>query len=259
MENQEVVVKRLADQADANNAYGCFNDDSSPWKDALCACREWVSQNLGRFVEGYHLETGAGVVVGHLYYAISPQALLAYQIEPGLAVLYCEWVKRSYQGQGYGRLLFENFLAEMKAKNALGVLVEVSSQDERMKEDIFTTRGFHPIHTAENKSLLYLPLTRSEVQASPLAPAMRPRRGAPVEVVILYGFACPFDYATRLSLRQVAGEFGQRAALREVHLTPETIKEFGASGGIFINGKQKLSGGEPEIAIRRAIAEELNE
>ena len=86
---------------------------------------------------------------------------------------------------------------------------------------------------------------------------MNTHKGAPVEIVVLNGYLCPFEVSTYLLLRQVAREFGSRVILREVLLTPETLRSYGASRGIFINGRQKLFGGEPEEAIRQAIQEEL--
>jgi hypothetical protein len=42
-----------------------------------------------------------------------------------------------------------------------------------------------------------------------------------------------------------------------VPLTPETLREYGVAKGIFINGRQKLAGGETEEQVRQAILEEF--
>jgi hypothetical protein len=121
----------------------------------------------------------------------------------------------------------------------------------------YLKRGFQVIAEAGHRKLLYLPFTQAQVHARPLAPRLQPRRGIPVEVVIINGYQCPFDVSTHILLRQIVREFGERVSLRDIRLTPENLQTYGASRGIFINGAQKLSGGESEDEIRQAILEEF--
>jgi hypothetical protein len=71
------------------------------------------------------------------------------------------------------------------------------------------------------------------------------------------GYMCPHEVATQLALLKVVKEFGNKVILKEVVLTPDTLSEYGAASGIFINGKRNLGGDEMEQAIRQAIEEEL--
>ena len=87
MSDYQIEVKRLTEQ-DSQQAYCCMTEVPTPWPEALCVCRDWVSQNLHRYVEGYHAQV-EGNVVGHLYYAPSERALFAYTVEPGATVIYC--------------------------------------------------------------------------------------------------------------------------------------------------------------------------
>jgi hypothetical protein len=68
---------------------------------------------------------------------------------------------------------------------------------------------------------------------------------------------CPFEVSTEVILREVAREFGDQVTLREASLTPETLREYGVAKGVFINGRQKLVGGETEEQVRQAIQEEF--
>ncbi len=257
MNKDQFVVKRLTTQEEAQKSYCCMTEVPSPWPEALCVCRDWIAQNLGRYIEGYHLEMADGEVVGHLYYALSGKALFAYDVEPEVAILYCEWVQRRYQGQGLGKRLFGDFLEEMRSLKVKGILVETTDLEGQMHYKHYQVRGFHLIYDAGHRKLAYLPLIQPEVRVRPMQPSMNTHKGAAVEIVVLNGYLCPFEVSTYLLLRQVAREFGSRVILREVLLTPETLRSYGASRGIFINGRQKLFGGEPEEAIRQAIQEEL--
>ena len=84
-----------------------------------------------------------------------------------------------------------------------------------------------------------------------------PRKKRPVEILILNGYMCPYEVSTMVKLRSILPEFADRVIVRDVWLTPETLREYGAAKGVFINGRQKLVGGETEAAIRQAIQEEL--
>ena len=47
---------------------------------------------------------------------------------------------------------------------------------------------------------------------------------------------CPYEVSTEVLLREVAREFGDQVILREVALTPETLREYGVAKGVFIHG-----------------------
>ena len=257
MDDVQVTVKRLTTDEDAQKSYCCMTEVPTPWPEALCSCRSWVTRHLGKLVDGFHLELGTGEVIGHLYYAITPQALIAYDVDANVGVLYCEWVQRRFQGRGLGKLLYEAFLNEMKEQACLGILVQASELDDQMHVRHYIGRGFSPVYETAGQKLLYLAVNAPEIRIRPIQARLRPAHGLPVEVTILSGYACPYEISTYLILRQVVREFGHQVVLREVLLSPDSLKEYGAARGIFINGRQKLFGGEPEQAIRQAILEEM--
>jgi GNAT superfamily N-acetyltransferase len=255
--SDQAVVKRVESEAEAQRAFCCMAEVPTPWPEAVNVCRTWMSQNLGRYVEGYHVQDADGAPVGQLYYAASERALVPYEIEPGVAVLYCEWVQRRRQGQGLGRQLFAAFEGEMRAQGSKGILVEATEREDQMHYRHYLARGFAVVHERGDRKLLYLPLSQPQVRVRPLAPSIRPRRGAPVEILILAGYLCPFETAGQLLLLDVAAEFGERVVIRQEALTPETLQRYGVAYGVFINGRPKLSGAATEEAIRQAIREEF--
>jgi len=256
MSDLQVEVKRIQAE-DAQLAYCCMTEVPTPWPEALCLCRGWIAQNLGRYAEGYHAQTPEGQVIGHLYYAASDRALFPYDVEPGAAVMYCEWVQHRYQGQGVGRRLFEAFASELRAQACHGILIEGTDLEGQMDYRHYTARGFRVIHESGHRKLLYFPLSKSSVQARPLRPSIAPRRGSPVEILILSGYLCPLDVSTQMLMLEVAREFGDQVVLRQELLTPETLRRYGVANGVFINGRQKLTGAATEEAIRQAIVEEM--
>ena len=257
MEEFNVSVQRLATPDDAQQAYCCMTEVPTPWPQALCQCREWVAQNLGEHVEGFHVQLENGEVAGHLYYALSEYALIPYDIEESVGVLYCEWVQRRYQGHGLGRHLFEAFRDEMNRQAVKGILVENTETDGEGHLKRYLELGFKIVSESERGRLLYLPIDQGDVEFRPLVARIRPRQGIPVEILVIGGYMCPYEAATLLLLQEVSREFGDRVSLQQVPLTKETLGEFGVAKGIFINGRPSLSGAETEESIRQAIQEAL--
>jgi GNAT superfamily N-acetyltransferase len=257
MEDLAVVVHRLRNREDAQKAYCCMTEVPTPWPDALCQCRDWVTENLGRYVEGYHLQRSGGEVLGHLYFAPSERALFPYEMEAGISILYCDWVQKRYQGLGLGTQLYEAFLEDMLKAGMKGVLVEATVTDGQMNFQHYQKRGFEIILEGESHHLLYYPLSHKIVNIHRLPSGIQPRQGRPVDVLILNGYMCPYEVSTQLLLRSIVQEYGDDVVLRDIWLTPETLQEYGVAKGVFINGRQKLSGGETEGAIRQAIVEEF--
>ena len=257
MNDLKPQIRRLKGPDDADQAYCCMSETSTPWPQALCACRDWMSLNLGRHVEGYHMQVG-DEIAGHLYYALSEQALFPYRLEDNVGVMYCEWVQPRYQKQGFGRLLYDTFQADMEQAGAKGIVIEGSDQPGQMHIDHYLPRGFQVIQESGHRKLLYRPLGQALITAEMIQPHSQPSEtGPPVEIVILRGYMCPYETATLISLPGVAQEFGDEVRLRQVPLTRESLQEYGVTSGVFINGVQKLAGGESEEAIRQAIREEL--
>jgi hypothetical protein len=251
------TVKRLIHDDQALKAYCCMTEVPTPWPKALCQCRDWVAENLGKHVEGYHLQIDGGEVIGHLYYAPSEQSLFSYQVEPGAAVLYCEWVQMRYQKRGFGSLLFNTFLDDMKQGDMKGILVQATDIQGQMYYQHYTSRGFETVHESGHHKLMYLPLSADQVAFQRRKSRVKARRGLPVEIHLFRGFLCPYEISTQLTVREVAQEFGERVKIEEIWLTTESLERYGVPSGVLINGQQKLAGGETERAIRQAILEEF--
>ncbi len=257
MSEMSVQVRRLVDEKDAQSAYCCMGGSATPWEPALCVCRDWIAENLGKYIEGYHLALEDDEIIGHLYFAPSNQALIPYRLEPDAAVIYCEWVQQEHQGKGLGKRMYDTFLNEMKANNSKGIVVVTSDEEGEPQAQSYIDRGFEVIHQEGSEQLLFLPLTQPSIDFQPLEQQLKPKRKSPVEIHVINGYMCPHEVATQLILQEVVKEFGDKVIYKEVTLTPETLSEYGAASGIFINGKRKLGGGEIEESVRQAIAEEL--
>ena len=105
--------------------------------------------------------------------------------------------------------------------------------------------------------LMYRPLRQETIDVEAIDLRIEPRRKPPVEVLVFRGGFCPYEVSTALAALEVAREFGSSVHVRQVPLTAETVRAFGAAGGVWINGRRFPAGGAPEEAVRRAIGQAL--
>jgi predicted GNAT family acetyltransferase len=192
-----------------------------------------------------------------MYYGFSERALIPYEIEAGVAILYCEWVQRRHQGHGYARQLFESLTERLSRQGTKGILVEASSGEEGMPYGHLFRAGFKPIEVVGARRLMYFPLAQQSVTARPLKTRIVAQDRQPVEVLAFSGGFCPCETATSLAALGVAREFGERVILKEVPITVENVRAYGTASGVYVNGRPIPDDGVPEEAIRQAIRQAL--
>jgi GNAT superfamily N-acetyltransferase len=250
-------VFKVTNPQQVRAAYPCATESPRPfWADGLELSRRWFTENLGKHVEGFHLEED-GKVIGHIYWAASERALVPYRTEPRAAWLYCEWVQRPYQGRGYMRKLFSAFIEHLRSEGYKGVLVGATDYEGYMHHSHFAKRGFQMIQEGNGGKLMFLPLTQEKVEMEPLSSRVEREGRMPVEVLVIGSLFCPVGATAVLYLRKVAAEFGDRVALKEVPAGPEALSRYGVADGIFINGEPKFFGPATEARVRAVIEEEL--
>ncbi|MCL7455422.1 MAG: hypothetical protein M8467_20495, partial [Anaerolineae bacterium] len=208
-------------------------------------------------VEGLHLEEPGGAVIGNMYYGFSQRALIPYEVEEAVAILYCEWVQRRHQGQGYSRLLFDALTQRLSAEGTKGILAEASAGEEGLPYGHLLRRGFAPIQQAGPRRLMYYPLARQAITAKPLERRIEEQAQRPVRVLVFSGGFCPCETATSLVAADVAREFGGRVVLEQVPISAESVRTYGVARGVYINGRPVPEDGVPEEAMRHAIRQAL--
>lgn len=256
-------TRRVQTQEDVERTYPCATESPIPfWADGLPSCRQWFAENLGRYVEGLHLEDESGSVIGHIYWAPGPQALVPYEIEERVAYIYCDWVQQSHRGQGGMHRLFGDFVALLRAQDYKGILVDGTEYEGYMHYRHFLKRGFQIIRESDGGKLLYYPLSQCSVRVCPVAgeaavTSAFAESKADVQILVLGSRFCPVGASAVLAIRKVAREFGDRVVIREIPASRETMARYGIADGIFINGKVKFFGPVRESDVRKAIEEEL--
>lgn len=249
----------LRDPREAAGAYPCATESPRPfWADGLRLSRDRFAENLGKHVEGFHVEED-GAVVGHIHWAPSERAVVPYRTEPGVAWIYCEWIQRPYQGKGYMRALFSAFVEHLRKGGYKGVLVGATDYEGYMHHSHFSKRGFQVIREGDGGKLMYLPLGQESVEVEPLVPRVPVEGRAPVEVLIVGSRFCPVGAATVLYLGKVGAELGDQVSITEVPAGPEALARYGVADGIYLNGKPVFFGPVTEDQVRAAIETALTE
>ncbi len=250
-------VYRLSKREDAANTYPCMETPSTLWANGLPLARAWFTDNLGKHVEGFHLEDNSGHIIGHIYWSPSERALISYRIEERVAFLYCEWIQRQYQGRGSLQILFEAFVDFLRAEGYKGILVYGTGMETCMHHRHFAKRGFQVLHEVRDGKLMYLPLSQPTVHVELLPPQVLVTGTAPVEIVIVGSLFCPVAASAVLTIRKVAREFGDQVAVREVPAATEALARYEVADGILVNGKNRFFGPVTEDQVRAAISDEI--
>ena len=235
--------------------YSCIPATSS-FAEGLPESQAWFRTHLGEQVEGYHLLDRARVV-GHIYYAMSEEALLPYDIEPQVACIYCTNLLKDYLHKGHGRLMFDHVKTDLTTRAVKGIMVPATELKEWMHYELFLKQGFTQIQAHPPYRVMYFPLTQEHVEVQPLPLTYTPSPDK-VEVTLFRNPFCPVSPFMYNRIKKVAQSFGDRVNLVEIEGTRENLKRYGTLEPL-INGKIKLYGPAAEEDIMKAIEDEIFE
>jgi hypothetical protein len=256
-QGENVRVKKVT-LSDLEATYCCMSEvpPGASWAEALPESKKWFKASLGKLVEGYHLLDGDRVV-GHIYYETSEKALIPYEIEPGIAYIYCTEMLHDYMHKGYGKMMFDYVKNDLKKQGFKGILVDATDFKEYMYYELFLKQGFKVIKEHAPFKLMYFPLTKQSISAEPLGLNYKPSKDK-VEVTLFNNFFCPVSAYMYHLIKKVAEGFGDQVKIVEIKATLETIRKYGTTDPL-INGKIKIFGPASEENVRKAIQEEISQ
>lgn len=248
-------VKKVALE-DLGATYCCMSEvpPEVSWPKAVPESREWFGANLGKHVEGYHLLDGDRVV-GHIYYAPSEKALVPYEIELGVACIYCTEILREYMHKGHGRMMFDYMKNDLKKQGFKGLMVAATNFKEWMHYVLFLKQGFHTIEEHPPYKAMYFPLAKERITIKAIGLNYLPSRDK-VEVTLFKNFFCPVGAYMHQLIKRVAQSFGDKVRLVEIEATLKTVRRYGTSDPL-INGKTKFFGPASEEDVKKAMQEEI--
>lgn len=249
-----MLVKRV-DSADLESTYCCIPSDS-PFSEGLPESKAWFNANYGGQVEGYHL-LDRSRVVGHIYYALSENALQPYEFEPGVACIYCTYLLRDYLRKGWGKMMFDHMKVDLKKQGVKGILVPATEFKEWMHYTLFQKQGFKIVKEHSPYKVMFFPLAKEAVSLKVLDMNYEPSKDK-VEVTLFKNSFCPVSPFMYKRIKKVAESFGDKIRLVEIEGSRDILMQYGTLEPL-INGKIKLYGPASEEDIMKAIEEEIFE
>lgn len=248
---------RKVTPGDLEATYCCMKEvpPEVSWAEGVPESREWFKANLGKNVEGYHL-LDDDKVVGHIYYAMSENALVPYEIEQNVACVYCTELLRDYMHKGYGRMMFAYMKNDLKKKGVKGIMIPATEFKEWMHYDLFLKQDFSVIKEHPPYKVMYFPLTKKNIAVKVIDLNYKPSRDK-VEVTLFNNFFCPVSVYMYHLIKKVTKGFGDKVKIVEIDGTLETVRKFGTTDPL-INGKIKLFGPASEEGVKKAIQEEID-
>jgi N-acetylglutamate synthase-like GNAT family acetyltransferase len=244
--------------ADSEKSFCCMNETpaGASWTESLPESRKWFKENLGKHVEGYHLLDGTKVV-GHIYYEMSEKALVPYDIEPGVACIYCTEILRDYMHKGYGKMMLDYMKNDLKKRAFKGIMVPATDFKEWMHFELFLKQGFKIIKQHAPFKVMYFPLEKESIDVKVVGLNYEPSKDK-VEVTLFNNFSCPVGAHMYNLVKKVAQDFDNKVKIVEVEATLENIRKYGTNDPL-INGKIKFFGPASENDVRKAIQEEIDQ
>jgi GNAT superfamily N-acetyltransferase len=249
---------RKITRSDLDETYCCISETppGAAWAEGLPGSRKWLANNLGKSVEGYHL-LDDGRVVGHIYYAMSEKALVPYEVEPGVACVYCTEMLRDYTRRGYGKIMFDYVKEDLKKQGVKGIMIPATTFKEFMHYELFQKQGFKEIMEHPPFKVMYFPLNKQSINIKLINLNYEPSKDK-VEVTLFNNFFCPVGAYMHGLVKKVAQSFGDKVRIVEIDATLETIRKYGTTDAL-INGKIKMWGPASEADVRKAIQEEIDQ
>ncbi len=247
-------VKKVV-SSDLSSTYCCI-PPNSPYAEELPDSKEWFRANLNRHVEGYHL-FDEDEVVGHIYYAMSDEALIPYKIEPNVACIYCTYLLQDYIRKGRGRMMFDYMKTDLMNQHVKGIVVLGTDFKEWMHYKLFLKQGFHIIKENPPYKTMYFPLTKKDIEVKALDLKYVPAKDK-VEVTLFKTPFCPVSPYMYKRTRKVAQSLGDKVRIVELNGSLENMRKYGTLE-LLINGKIKIFGPASEDDVRKTIAEEIVE
>jgi N-acetylglutamate synthase-like GNAT family acetyltransferase len=236
----------------------CCMSETPPgvsWAKSLPQSKKWFKNNLSRYVEGYHL-LDDGKVAGHIYYETSEKALIPYEIEPGVACVYCTEMLRDYSHKGYGKMMFDYMKDDLRKNGIKGIIIPATDFKEYMHYELFLKQGFKVIMEQPPFKIMYYPLTKKSITVKPISLNYKPSKEK-VEVTLFNNFFCPVGPHMYNLTKTVAQSFGNKVKIVEIEATLENIRKYGTTDPL-INGKIKMFGPASEADVKKAIQEEID-
>ena len=214
--------------------------------------RRWLEKRLPYGVGG-KLAYYGGQLVGMAEY--SPIEYAPFPITgTGLLHINCIWVLPQFQRKSIGRNLVKACLTEAEARGRKGLSVVSYDGAFLMPSTFFLHEGFRRIQMRGREELMWKELEPCKPPTFLPVEFVPEKSTKRVIVEILSCAQCPWSIMTQQRFERVSREFRRAVSVRTTRADDrETIKKFGDSRKVFVNGTESFLFPPTEDDIRRIL------
>lgn len=188
------------------------------------AKKNWLRE---RFDEGYQFRKLN--VRGKVFIQYGKAELAWAPVEaPGYLMIDCFWVSGQYKGQGYGKALLHECIADAQNTNGLVVVASTRKMPFMSDRKFLATQGFELCDTAAPYfELWYKPMNAFATKPKFSDCARNGRCDVDTGLAVYYTDACPFtDYYINTELASMAGERGIPLIIKKIQTIDEARHHF---------------------------------
>jgi GNAT superfamily N-acetyltransferase len=148
-------------------------------------------------------------------------------IAPDYMFINCFWVSGQYKGQGYGKKLFEECLADSQGMNGIVAISSEKKQPFLSDKKFFTMQGFKVCDISNPYfELLYFPLKKNAPIPKFKDCCKRGECDNKNGLTIYYSNECPFTEYYTAELIVIAEERGHRIVAKKIETMEQAQKHF---------------------------------
>jgi len=226
--------------------FNCLADEKSEWSIGVKRKEAWYRKMVKKGLRVKMAKDENGQVGGMIQYGPAENSF------PGVKELffvYCIWVKRdkkkkNFQKKGMGTALLQAAEADVKAKEAKGLVVWGIKFPFWMKASWFKKKGYHVIDKLGMAVLLWKSFAEDAIPPKWERPHKKPQRipGKVVVTAFISGW-CPVGNANVEFAKKAAEELGDNIVYEEINTLDHTnLKEWGITDSVLVDGKNIVKG-----------------
>ena len=237
----------------------CLEDWSQEMKEAGTRKRDWYEAMRGRGLRVKLALDDAGTVGGMIQYAPIEETFASGK---DLYFILCIWVhaykvgRGDFRKRGMGKALLQAAEDDARALGAKGMAAWGLALPVWMRASWFRKRGYRVADRDGLRHLLWKPFAADAEKPRWIKERKRPPAvPGQVQVTSFVNGWCPAQSIACERAKRACGELGARVAFTEINTADAaTLREWGITDGLFIDGRPVRFGPPPRFAkIKRQI------
>jgi GNAT superfamily N-acetyltransferase len=227
--------------------FTCLEEWSDEIKEGVCRKECWYNNMHENGLRVKLARNDAGIIAGMIQYAPIEHSWIEGE---SLYFVYCIWVHGHKKGrgdlrkQGVGKALLRSAEEDVKKLQSNGLVVWGMLLPFFMRAKWFKNQGYRKVDRKGISVLLWKQFTEEARSPHWIKAKKKPERipGKVVVTALAHGWCSGINGMIERA-KKICSEFGDQVVFQEIDMTSrKTVREWGLSDGLFVDGKNIYKG-----------------